>query len=212
MNGKKVTAVILISGSGTTMENLLERAKAGTCQLDVLGVISSRPGVEGIQRAKRFGIPVQVASRKDFTDSKSHSGQVFKLINHLRPDLVILAGFVCYLHFPARYEERIMNIHPALLPRFGGKGMYGQRVHKAVLAAGETESGCTVHYIDEVYDRGPIIIQKKVPVLPGDTVETLQERVQKAECEAYPEAVNLFAENRLLQVANSVRILPVPSS
>lgn len=206
---KKVTAVILISGSGSTMENLLQRAKDGTCAMECLGVISSKEGVAGIARAQKFGVPVQVVNRKDFTDAVAFSRQVFKLINGVKPDLVLLAGFLSYVHLPERYKGRVMNIHPSLLPKFGGRGMYGSKVHESVLKAGERESGCTVHYVDDQYDHGPAIVQKKVPVVAGDTVETLQARVMQAEREAYPEAVNLYAEKRLMQVANSVRILPV---
>jgi phosphoribosylglycinamide formyltransferase 1 len=204
-----VRAVFLISGSGSTMENLVQCARKGDCLLDPIGVISSKEGVPGIARAQALGLPVQVVNRADYTDSVAFSRQVFKLINAVRPDVVLMAGFLSYLHLPERYKGKVLNIHPSLLPKFGGKNMYGIRVHRAVLNAGETESGCTVHYVDEVYDRGPIILQRKIPVLPDDTAETLQARVQEVERKAYPEAVNLFAEKRLMQVAQSVRILPV---
>lgn len=209
MPDPKVRTVILISGSGTTMENLLRRAEEGTCRMECVGVVSSKPGVAGITRAQTYDIPVQVVPRSDFTDAVSFSRQVWKMVNAVKPDLVLMAGFLSYLHLPERWKGKVMNIHPSLLPKFGGKNMYGLKVHKAVLDAGETETGCTVHYVDEVYDRGPVILQRKVPVKPGDTPETLQERVQEAEREAYPQAVNLYAEKRLMQVAQSVRILPV---
>lgn len=205
----KIRAVILISGSGTTMENLLQRAKDGTCHMECVGVIASKDGIPGIARAQKFGVPVQVVNRADYLDAQAFSRQVFKLINAVRPDVVLLAGFLSYLHLPERYKGKVLNIHPSLLPKFGGKGMYGLKVHQKVIKTGETQSGCSVHYVDEVYDHGPIILQRKVPVLPDDTPETLQERVMEAEREAYPEAVNLYAEKRLLQVAQSVRILPV---
>lgn len=209
MPDPKVRTVILISGSGTTMENLLRQAENGTCNMECVGVISSKPGVAGITRAQTYDIPVQVVPRKDYTDAISFSRQVWKMVNAVKPDLVLMAGFLSYLHLPERWKGKVMNIHPSLLPRHGGKNMYGNRVHKAVLESGDEESGCTVHYVDEVYDRGPVILQRKVPVKPGDTPESLQERVQEVEREAYPEAVNLFAEKRLMQVAQSVRILPV---
>jgi phosphoribosylglycinamide formyltransferase-1 len=209
---QKVSAVILISGSGTTMENLLQRAQDGTCAMDCIGVISSKPGVPGIVRAQKFGVPVQVVERKDYTDAKAFSRQVFRLINGVKPDIILLAGFLSFLHLHERYKGKCMNVHPSLLPKFGGKGMYGSRVHEAVLKAGEAETGCTVHYVDGQYDHGPIILQKKVPVNPGDTVETLAARVQAVEREAYPEAVNLHAAKRLMQVAKSVRILPVKAA
>jgi phosphoribosylglycinamide formyltransferase 1 len=207
-----VRAVILISGSGSTMENLVQCARKGDCLLDPIGVISSKEGVPGIARAQALGLPVQVVNRADYTDSVAFSRQVFKLISAVRPDVVLMAGFLSYLHLPERYKGKVLNIHPSLLPKFGGKNMYGMRVHEAVLDAGETQTGCTVHYVDEVYDRGPIILQRKVPVQPDDTPETLQARVQEAERMAYPEAVNLFAEKRLMQVAQSVRILPVKAA
>ena len=152
---------------------------------------------------------MQIVARKDYLDAQAFSRQVFKMVNAVQPDVVLLAGFLSYLHLPERYKGKVLNIHPSLLPKHGGKGMYGIKVHTAVLKADEKESGCSVHYVDEEYDHGPIILQRKVPVEPGDTPETLQERVMAAEREAYPEAVNLYAEKRLLQVAQSVRILPV---
>lgn len=191
------------------MENLLIRAQEGSCLIEPVGVIASKDGVPGIAKAQSYGVPVQVVNRTDYIDSRAFSRQVFKLANAVKPDVVLLAGFLSYLHLPERYKGKVLNIHPSLLPRFGGKGMYGLRVHQAVLKAGEKETGCTVHYVDEVYDRGPVILQRKVPVQPNDTPETLQARVMEAEREAYPEAINLFAEKRLMQVAQSVRILPV---
>ncbi|MHC4840428.1 MAG: phosphoribosylglycinamide formyltransferase [Planctomycetota bacterium] len=208
-DSRKARAVILLSGSGTTMENLVKRANDGTCNIEPVGVVSSKPGVAGIAKAQRHGVPVQVVSRKDYTDASAFSRQIFKMVSAVKPDVVVLAGFLSYLHVPERYKGRILNIHPSLLPKFGGKGMYGIHVHRAVLDAGESESGCSVHYVDEEYDHGPIILQRKVPVLADDTPETLQERVMEAEREAFPEALNLFAEKRLMQVAQSVRILPV---
>ncbi|MBX3459434.1 MAG: phosphoribosylglycinamide formyltransferase [Planctomycetes bacterium] len=206
---KKVRGVILISGSGSTMENLLVKAAQGACLLEPTAVIASKTGIPGILKAQQHGVPVHVVNRKDFTDAVAFSRQIFKHVQDLRPDVVLLAGFLSYLHLPAVYKGRVLNIHPSLLPKFGGKGMYGIKVHQAVLKAGEKETGCSVHYVDEEYDHGPIILQRKVDVLPDDTPETLQARVMEAECEAYPEAVNLYAEKRLLQVAQSVRILPI---
>lgn len=206
---KKVRAAILISGSGTTMENLIQCANNGSCDIVPVGVISSKSGVAGLAKAQKHGIPTQVVSRKDFTDSAAFSRQTFKMVNAVKPDMVILAGFLSYLHIPERYKGKILNIHPSLLPKFGGKGMYGINVHRAVVASDETETGCSVHYVDEEYDHGAIILQRKVEVKPDDTPETLQDRVMAAERKAYPEAINLYAEKRLMQVAKSVRILPV---
>ncbi|MBI3292599.1 MAG: phosphoribosylglycinamide formyltransferase, partial [Elusimicrobia bacterium] len=127
-------------------------------------------------------------------------------------DLVCLAGFLWWLdaEFIQRFRDRILNIHPALLPKFGGKGMYGRRVHEAVLASGEKESGCTVHVVDEEYDHGPIVLQAKVPVLPTDTPETLAVRVQEQEHRLYPEAIRVFTEGRLRIQGNHVTIMEAP--
>lgn len=209
---KPVTAVVLISGAGTNMQNLVERSRDGRCILDVVGVISSKHGVPGIDRARALGVPATVCNRHDYTDASAFSRAMFKLIAHVKPELVLLAGFLSYLHLPKRWRGHVMNIHPSLLPKFGGKGMYGMKVHEAVLKAHETESGCTVHFVDEVFDRGPVITQRRVPVMPGDTPFTLAQRVQEAEREAYPEAVNLYAEKRLLIQGSSVRVLPKPAS
>ncbi|MCC6573957.1 MAG: phosphoribosylglycinamide formyltransferase [Planctomycetes bacterium] len=209
---KPVTAVILISGAGTTMQNLVERSRDGRCMLNVLGVISSKPGVPGVDRARGLGVPVTVCNRHDYTDASAFSRAAFKLIAHVKPELVLLAGFLSYLHIPKRWMGRVINIHPSLLPKHGGKGMYGMKVHEAVLKAHETESGCTVHFVDEVFDRGPMIVQKRVPVMPNDTPYSLAERVQQVEKEAYPEAINLYAENRLLIQGTNVRVLPKPAS
>ena len=124
-----------------------------------------------------------------------------------RIDLVCLAGYLRWLKIEPRYRGRVMNIHPALLPKFGGPGMYGHHVHRAVLAAGETESGCTVHFVDEEYDHGPVILQRTCPVLPDDDPDSLAARVFEQECKAYPEAVELFAQRRLRIVGERVEVV-----
>lgn len=208
VKAKPVTAVILISGSGTTMQNLVERSRDGRCNLEVLGVISSKEAVPGIERAKALGVDTRVCNRADYTDAVSFSNAIFKLIAAKKPEVVLLAGFLSYLHLPKKYRNHCINIHPSLLPKYGGKGMYGMKVHEKVLKHHEKESGCSVHFVDEQYDHGAIILQKKVPVLSEDTPLTLAERVQAAEREAYPEAINLYAEHRLLQQGTVVKVLP----
>ncbi len=178
---------VLISGGGTTLQNFIDRIAAGTLDARISGVVSSRADVLGIDRAKRAGLPVVVEPRgPEFAD------RVWAAIRDYNPDYVCLAGWLHLLPVPAEFHPKVLNIHPALLPKFGGKGMYGRHVHEAVLAAGEKESGCTVHFADNTYDTGPIILQKKVPVLTGDTPESLAARVFAAECEAYPEAIRLL--------------------
>ena len=195
--GKPVRLGVLISGSGRTMVNFAERIAAGTLNATLAAVVASRADISGVAKAQSLGLPVQIVSRKDFDSTEAFSDAVTAVLEAHRVELVALAGFLSLYRIPPRYAGRVMNIHPALLPRFGGHGMYGHRVHEAVLAAGVSESGCTVHFCDNVYDNGPIILQRKVPVLAGDTPEALADRVFEQELEAYPEAINLFAAARL---------------
>jgi phosphoribosylglycinamide formyltransferase-1 len=157
--------------------------------VEIVRVISSRGTVRGAQLARRAGLQVMVVRRKDFDDEIAFSDALTREVDAAAPDLVLLAGFLCLWRFPARFAGRVLNIHPALLPAHGGKGMFGHHVHESVLAAGDSESGCTVHVCTADYDRGPIVLQQRVPVLPGDTVETLAARVFAAECELYPRAI-----------------------
>ena len=141
-------------------------------------------------------------------DTETYSARIVELLDAAKVDLVVQAGFLSFWRIPPEYEGRVMNIHPALLPSFGGSGIYGRRVHESVLAAGLKVSGCTVHFVDNEYDRGPIIVQKCVAVLEGDTSDTLAARVFEQECIAYPEAINLFAAGRLKITGGTVHILP----
>jgi phosphoribosylglycinamide formyltransferase-1 len=185
------TLCVLISGGGTTLQNFIDRIAAGTFAARIAGVVSSKADALGVERAERAGLPVAVEARgPNFAD------RVWAAVRNFQPDYVCLAGWLHLLPIPADFRGRVLNIHPALLPKYGGKGMYGRHVHEAVLAAGEKESGCTVHFADDTYDTGPIVLQKRVPVLPGDTPETLAARIFAAECEAYPEAIRMLAEGR----------------
>jgi len=184
---------VLISGSGRSLQNLIDRVADGSLSARIETVISSHPGVKGLERARAAGIPAAVVHYRDYKDVESFSRAVTEALAPHPVDLVVMAGFLRRWIFPAAYEGRVLNIHPALLPKYGGKGYYGHHVHEAVLRAGETESGCTVHFADHHYDRGPILVQKRVPVLPGDTPDTLAARVFQAECEAYPEAIRKLA-------------------
>ena len=180
---------VLLSGGGRTLQNLIDRIAQGSLPARIEVVVSSHPGVKGLERAKAAGIPSAVVPFKDYPDAKSFSAAVTEVLDRHPLDLVLMAGFIRRYLFPPRYEGRVLNIHPALLPKYGGKGFWGHHVHEAVLAAGDKESGCTVHVADRRYDRGPIVLQRTVPVLPGDTPDALAERVFQAECEAYPEAI-----------------------
>lgn len=181
---------VLISGGGTTLANLAERIADGRLRgVEIATVISSRGDVKGNQVALAAGLPLEIVRLKDFADPLDFSATLGRVLDAAGADLVVMAGFLCYWHIPARYRGRVINIHPALLPAYGGRGMHGLRVHEAVLRAGEKESGCTVHVADDEYDHGPILAQRRVPVLAGDTPETLAARVAVSERELYPEVI-----------------------
>jgi formyltetrahydrofolate-dependent phosphoribosylglycinamide formyltransferase len=192
-----VKLAVVISGGGTTLQNFIDRIADGSLDATISVVIASRRKIKGVERAEAAGLPVEVVMRRDFEDSESFSEALTKAIERHDVDLVVLAGFLSKWLFPSRWAGRVLNVHPGLLPQYGGQGMYGHHVHEAVLAAGETESGCTVLVADHEYDHGPSVVERRVPVLPGDTPDTLAARVFEAECVAYPEAVRLFAEGRL---------------
>jgi len=202
---KKIRLGALISGGGTTLQNFVDKTKAGKLNADVVVVVSSRPNVKGLERGRLAGIDRYVVSRKEFPDVASFSRAITDVLDRYKVELVVMAGFLTLYHIPDHYLGRVMNIHPALLPHFGGKGFYGDRVHQSVLDAKCTESGCTVHFADNFYDHGPIITQRRVPVFKDDTVETLRKRVFEEECVAYPQAINLFAEGKLDEIANRLR-------
>jgi phosphoribosylglycinamide formyltransferase 1 len=188
---------ILLSGGGRTLENILERIAAGKLPAEVAVVIASRPNIRGIDIGKAAGVPTHLVRPKDFPNVEAYSAAMCERLDKERVDLVCLAGFLSYWIIPDRYLGRVMNIHPALLPAFGGKGMYGHHVHEAVLARGCKVSGCTAHFVNNAYDEGPIILQRAVPVFAEDTPDDLAARVFEQECIAYPDAIRLFAEGRL---------------
>jgi len=195
---KPVRLGVLISGGGTTLVNLLKYIKAGKLNADIPLVISSRSTVKGVERAQKAGLNVKIIRKKDNPDIDALSRKIESELNAAKVDLVIQAGWLCLWKIPADYKNRVMNIHPALLPSFGGQGMWGHHVHEAVLKTGVKVSGCTVHFCTNEYDQGPIIVQRTCPVNDDDTPESLAERVFEQECIAYPEAINLFAQNKLI--------------
>jgi phosphoribosylglycinamide formyltransferase 1 len=192
-----LSIAVLISGGGTTLQNLIDRIAIGALRARIVLVISSRADAYGVVRAKQAGLPIGIVSRREFHSTEAFSKAIFELCGRNGTGLVCLGGFLHLVRIPKDFDGRVMNIHPALLPAFGGKGMYGRHVHEAVLAAGVKESGCTVHFVDNEYDHGPVILQRRVPVLKDDTPETLAARVFEEECEAYPEAIRLYAEGKL---------------
>lgn len=204
---KPINIAVLASGSGRTLGNFVELIDCGQLPARISIVVASRPGLMALQRAADAKIPNFVVNKKDHASVQSHSKTIFQLLDDAGVDLVCLAGWLCLLDIPPKYAGRIMNIHPALLPSFGGPGMYGHHVHEAVLQAGCKVTGCTVHFVDEKYDSGPIILQRCCPVKEDDTPDTLAARVFDEEKIAYPEAIKLFAESRLRIDGKIVRIL-----
>ncbi len=189
---------VLISGGGTSLANLIDRVRDGRLSgVEIVAVVSSRSAVGGVAIAEQAGIPVRVIPRSAAPDAASLSTAIGDVCDRVRAELVVMAGFLRLWRIPGAYRDRVLNMHPALLPRFGGRGMYGLRVHEAVLAAGEHESGCTVHVADDEYDHGPIVAQRRVPVRLDDTPESLAARVMAAERELYPEVIQSVASDGL---------------
>ena len=203
---KPIRLGVLISGGGTTLLNILEYIRKGQLNAEVALVISSLSDVAGVERARAKGCEVKIIRRKDFADMDEFSGRLEEELTAAKVDLVIQAGWLCLWKIPAAYRWRVMNIHPALLPSFGGKGMWGHHVHEAVLEAGCKVSGCTVHFCTDEYDAGPIIVQRCCEVKEDDTADSLAARVFEQECIAYPAAIKLFQEGRLSVEGRRVKV------
>ncbi len=199
---------VLISGGGTTLRNLIEKIDAGELNVEVSLVVSSSPSAGGLQHAEKAGIHTAVVRRKEFDSPDQFSRVIFDHCRRAGVDLVVMGGFLKQITVPDDFTNRVINIHPALIPAFCGKGFYGHYVHEAVLKYGVKLSGCTVHFVDNQYDHGPVILQKAVPVLDGDSPETLAARIFQAECEAYPETLRLIAAGRVRVEDHRARIAP----
>ena len=198
-------------GRGSNMAAIIEACQSGEAPATVGLVLGTRRDAPALERAQQAGVETVVISPKRFEgDDSAYADAVLTALAQRKIDLVCLAGYMRILPGPvvAACRNRVMNIHPALLPLFGGPGMYGEHVHEAVLASGMKLSGCTVHIVDEQYDTGPIVVQLAVPVEEGDTPATLAARVLEAEHRAYPAAVRLFAQGRLRVEGRCVRVLP----
>ncbi len=180
--------VLLISGGGRTALNIARVIDRGNLDAEIALVIASRQ-CAGVERCRAQGLKVQIEN------GILDSDRLSSLLDDARADLVCMAGYLKLLPIPEKWRGRILNIHPSLLPKFGGAGMYGDRVHRAVLEAREQISGCTVHLCTDEFDRGPIVVQRTCPVLPDDTPETLAARVFEQECAAYPEAIRITLRN-----------------
>ena len=188
---------ILISGSGRTLENLARGIRAKRLRLEIAGVLSSRRDAYGLVRAKRLGLPSKIVRPKDFRNRRAFWKTTAEALDAWAPDFVVMAGYLCYWRIPKRYAGRVVNIHPSLLPAFGGKGCYGHLVHEQVIAAGVKVSGCTVHAVDDVYDHGKILGQVRVKVLRRDTPDSLARRVFRAETALYPKVLERIACGRI---------------
>jgi len=206
MSDTKLQIAVLLSGSGTSLENLLEKIDAGEVTGEVCVVIASKTKAFGLERARRRGIPALPIPRKQHPDVGEFNDTIHAALEKYDIDLVLLLGFLSPFETRGRFEGRTMNVHPALIPAFCGKGFYGHRVHEEVIESGVKLTGATVHFVDAEYDHGPIILQEAVEVRDDDTPESLAERVQAVERRLVPEAVQLFAESKLSIEGRWVRI------
>ena len=190
----------LISGGGRTVCNLQTAILENRVDASIACVIASRDGLSGIQRAREAGLEVHVPDRSNYEQD------LRRLIEACQPDLICLCGYLKKLELDPSWQGRVINIHPSLLPRHGGKGMYGMHVHKAAIESGAEFSGCTVHFVDEQYDQGPILLQRACPIEPGDTAESLAARVFEQECIALPQAIDMIATHKVTLVDERVEI------
>ena len=192
--GQRIRLVVLISGRGSNLQAILDQAASGELPAEIAAVISNRPGVHGLERARRAGVPALELDHKNFADRPAFEAALSELIDRHQPDLVVLAGFMRVLTagFTAHYQGRLLNIHPSLLPKFRGL-----HTHERAIAAGETEHGASIHFVTAELDGGPVIVRARVPVLPDDDPNTLAARVLEQEHRLYPLAIRWFAEGRL---------------
>src|SRR5947209_8215806 len=188
---------VLLSRGGTTLQHLVDKIAAGTLPARIVQVVSSRADAFGVERARRAGLPVEIVTRRDFASREAFSDRTIDDCRRAGAKLIVLGGYLQLLRIPEDYRQKVVNIHPSLLPAFGGKGMYGHHVHEAVLEYGAKVSGCTVHFVDDQYDHGPIIAQRAVDVKDDDTPDTLAARVFEAECDLYPAVIRGLIEGRI---------------
>ena len=201
-----ITLAVLVSGGGTTLQNLIDQIAAGQLNARIGVVIASRGDIGALDRAAKARLMNFVVEKTAIDSPAEFSRKVFTLCTDAGASLVCMAGWLSLLEIPPAFAGRVMNIHPALLPSFGGAGMYGAKVHQAVLTHGCKVSGCTVHFVDGQYDNGPIILQRPCPVLENDTAKSLAERVFQEEMIAYPEAIRLYQAGRLTIDGRCVRV------
>ena len=194
---KTVKLAVLISGTGRSLQNILNRIKAKTLSAEVCLVVASTPNAKGLQYAEMESIPIRIIERSSFPSIEHFSDDVFIACREKKVDYVIMAGYLKHLRIPNDFHLRVLNIHPSLVPAFCGRGMYGNNVHAKVIEYGVKLSGCSVHFVDQDYDNGPVILQRTVEVFPDDTPDMLNDRVFEQECDAYPDAIQMLAEGRI---------------
>lgn len=200
---KPARLAVLFSGGGRTLENLAQSAVDGSLPAEIVVSVSSHAAAGGLERARRAGIPTHVIDYREHSHAELNH-KIHTILEEQGVEWVALGGFLRHIEIPQRLAWRILNIHPALLPSFGGRGFYGDRVHRAVLESGVKFSGCSVHFVTPEYDSGPIILQRVVPVHDDDTVDTLATRVFREECIAYPEALRLCIQGKVKLDGNRV--------
>lgn len=203
---RPIRLAVLISGGGTTLANLLRHIADGRLAAKVAVMIASNGDCGGIDKAERAGVDCTVIRPHGFAATSQFSEAVFDRCRQADVELVVLGGFLSLLEVPDDFRHRVMNIHPSLIPAFCGKGYYGDRVHQAVIDRGVKVTGCTVHFVDNEYDHGPIILQRTVDVADDDTPQSIAKKVFTLECDAYPEAIQLFAAGKLDVVGRCVRV------
>ena len=206
-----IQLAFLVSGSGTTLQNVIDLIARGELDARIGIVIGSRDELVAEARAKTAGLRYEVVRRRDFDSTEAFSQRVFALCDEAKVELICCAGWLSLLKIPDRFHHRLINVHPALLPSFGGQSMYGLHVHEAVIEHGCKVSGCTVHFLDDVYDGGPIILQRVCEVLDDDTPQSLAQRVQAEERIAFPDAIRLIATGTLRVEGRRVVRSPLPS-
>ena len=200
---------VMVSGGGTNLQAIIDNVSSGKIKAELALVISSKHGAYALERAKKAGIPTAVIAKKDYDSEEDFFAANLKALEDCGAEGIVLAGYMSILskELVKKFENKIINIHPALIPSFCGKGYYGERVHKAVIAYGAKLSGATVHFVNEGADTGPIIMQESVPVLPDDTPDELAARVLKVEHTILPRSVALFCEDKLKVEGRIVRVL-----
>jgi len=210
--GEPLKIAVLVSGKGTTLQNFVDEIHAGRLRAEIKLVISSKLKAFALARAVRAGLKASVIRRREFDGPVEYGRAIAAAAQEAGAELICMAGFLEHWKIPESLMGRVLNIHPSLLPAFGGKGLHGDIVHESVLARGCKVSGCTVHVADDEYDAGPIVLQRTVPVRDDDTPEMLKARVFHEECLAYPQALRLFAEGRIEFVGRRVRVVPPRSA